>query len=223
MSNKIINIPFCGFYESMYDSELDSIIERECEYRCDSRNGDSFVAIPESEYSEIIYRFADFGAAYQEIARKYVDRFNDFLCEELNIDQGFSLEFEKMESPKEYNFSTDRIFAFIPEGKVNELFDNVNQGDLAEAIKDHFTPRSGFIPFYSDDVLEWLAKPVLEWDYNELSMLLHGLLKQVDDEWEFRIYERMLEDCQTAFDNCVDWAKVDEAVQTWKEENEVIA
>lgn len=223
MSNKIINIPFCGFYCSWYDSELDSIIERECEYRCDSRNGDSFVDIPENEYSEILYRFADFGAAYQEIASKYVDRFNDFLCEELNIDQGFSLEFEKMESPKEYNFSTDRIFAFIPEEKVNELFDNVNQGDLAAAIKDHFTPRSGFIPFYSDDVLTWLAKPVLEWDYNELSMLLHGLLKQVDDEWEFAIYDRMLEDCQTAFDKCVDWAKVDEAVQAWKEENKVIS
>ena len=222
MANKVINIPFCGFYCSWYDSELDSIIEREVDYRCDTSN-EYCVHIPENEYSDILYRFADFREAHIEIARKYVDRFNDFLCEELNIDQGFSLEFEKLESPREYNFSTDRIFAFIPEEKVNELFDNVNQGDLAAAIKDHFTPRSGFIPFYSDDVLTWLAKPVLEWDYNELSMLLHGLLKQVDDDWQFRIYERMLEDCQTAFDNCVDWAKVDEAVQTWKEENEVIA
>lgn len=217
MSNKIINIPFCGFYCSWYDSELDSIIQRECEYQ------EEYNGIPTHEYSAALYRFADFGQAYKEIARKYVDRFNDFLCEELSIDQGFSLEFEKLESPKEYNFSTDRIFAFIPEDKVNELFDNVNQCDLASVIKDHFTPRSGFIPFYSCDVLEWLEKPLVDWDYNELSMLLHGLLKQVDDDWEFRIYERMLEDCQRAFDNCVDWAKVDEAVAEWKEENEVIS
>ena len=67
------------------------------------------------------------------------------------------------------------------------------------------------------------AHAVLEWDYNELSMLLHGLLIQCDEDWEFRIYERMLEDCQTAFDNCVDWQKVDEAVAEYKEENEVIA
>lgn len=215
MSNKIINIPFCGFYQSIYDSELDSIIQRECEYQ------EEYNGIPTHEYSAALYRFADFGQAHKQIASKYVDRFNSFILDEFGVDLG--LEFEKLESPREYNFSTDRIFAFIPEEKVNELFDNVNQGDLASVIKDHFTPGSGFIPFYSDDVLTWLAKPVLEWDYNELSMLLHGLLIQCDEEWEFRIYERMLEDCQTAFDNCVDWAKVDEAVQTWKEENEVIA
>ena len=220
MTNKIINIPFCGFYCSIYDGELDSIIEQEVDYKCDMSSL-GYIGTPEQEYSDIIFRFADFREAHKEIARKYVDRFNDHIKSELGVDLG--LTFEKMESPKEYNFSTDRIFAFIPEEKVNELLDNVNQGDLAEAIKDHFTPRSGFIPFYSDDVLEWLAKPVLEWDYNELSMLLHGLLKQVDDEWEFRIYERMLEDCQTALDNCVNWPKVDEAVQTWKEENEVVA
>lgn len=220
MSNKIINIPFQGFYCSMYSGELDSIIEREVDYRCNSLD-EHCVHMPESEYSDILFRFADFREAHIEIARKYVDRFNDYIKSELDVDLG--LTFEKMESPKEYNFSTDRIFAFIPEEKVNELFDNVNQGDLAEVIKDHFTPRSGFIPFYSCDVLEWLAKPVLEWDYNELSMLLHGLLIQCDEEWEFRIYERMLEDCQTAFDNCVYWAKVDEAVAEWKEENEVIS
>lgn len=211
----LINIPFMGFYNSLLEGEIDHAIRSESEYQEQELDG-----IPASEFSEILYRYADFSKCRNEIAKKYVDHFSNLLSEHLEFDGGIELEFESMTSPREYNFSTDRIFAYIPESTIKELFDCVNVNSLQETINLHLKSRSGFISFYSEFVDDWKEKPLNTWDCNELSMLLFCILEEIDDH-DLSIYYRMSEDVYSAFQNCVDWQKVENAVNEWKEENEV--
>ena len=209
---KEINIPFMGFYNSLLDSEIDHEIETAAEYQEESERG-----IPAGEYSELIYKFADFGQCHNAIAKDYVDAFNGFIFDEYGVD--LNLEFSELVCPREYNFTTDRIFCTIPEEKVDELVRVVDRRKLGETIVDRLKSRSGFISYYSDFVREWDSKPVNEWDSNELSMLLHTLVDDVDD-FDLTIYCRLNESVYSAFENCVDWPALEAAVDDYLAENE---
>lgn len=201
--SKITTIPFAGFYESIWSEGIDRAEEIHLEH-LEQEEG---VEIKVS--SDAIWKASDYGAMYNYVARKYVDYLNDYIKDEFDLD--LDLKFESMQSPREYNFETDRIFCFISPEKVQELRAKVSDADLDAAIKQRFTSRSGFISSYSNDLAQW--EPNVEnWDHNELGTLLVALLGEGGD-WEDDIYEDMHEVFSNAFDNCVDWAKFDELVE----------
>src|SRR5690606_26269592 len=121
------------------------------------------------------------------------------------------LEFESLDSPREYNFCTDRIFCYIPLESAKRLFVISAKGNhkrLKEVIRERFTSRDGFISFYSNNLEEWLDKPLDQWDHNEIGTLLIAVAPCFDDaSWGF--YESMA--CNGGFYQ--DW----EAAVDWKE------
>ena len=205
----IINIPFAGFYNSKYSGELDAVQERFVEYEVEKNPGLN-PDIP----NEALWHCADYGKAFDHIARAYVDHFNQYILDEYELD--LDLKFESMTSPREYNFQTDRIFCEISEENVRKLRSAVSDPALRLAIKERFTSRSGFISSYPNHLNAWNPNPLL-WDHNELGTLLVALLDD-DEGWEEDIYEAMHEVFSNAFDNCVDWAKFDELVACSEEE-----
>jgi hypothetical protein len=214
MADQIIKLPFAGFYHSLFSDGLDLEEEQTAENMAESHDG-----ISASDIACFIYQRATYRTAFQHIAQDYAERFNDYLKSEYELDLG--LRFEKLDSPKEYNFTTDRVFCYISEEKARELFNAVSQGSLADAIRDRFTPRSGFIPYYSNDLAEWLAKPIGEWDHNELETLLVALLADADQsDCEMAIYQGMRDAgvFYDALDNAVDWAAVESDIAELKEE-----
>ena len=200
--SKIINIPFAGFYNSEYSGELDAVQERFVEYEVEKNPGLN-PDIP----NEALWHCADYGKAYDHIARAYVDQFNQHLIDEYELD--LDLKFESMQSPKFYNFETDRIFCEISEENVRKLREAVSDPALRHAIKERFTSRSGFISSYPNHLNAWNQNPLL-WDHNELGTLLVALLDD-DEGWDWKIWERMQDRnvFDTAFDNCVNWEVYD--------------
>ena len=198
----IINIPFAGFYESLYSGELDAVQERFVEYEVEKDPGLN-PDIPNNS----LWHCADYGKAFNHIARQYVDHFNQHLIDEYELD--LDLKFESMTSPREYNFETDRIFCEISEENVRKLRSAVSDPALRLAIKGRFTSRSGFISSYDNDLDDWNPDP-LTWDHNELGTLLVALLSD-DEGWDWDIFESMQDRnvFDIAFDNCVNWEVYD--------------
>jgi hypothetical protein len=199
--SKIINIPFAGFYNSKYSGELDAVQERFVEYEVEKNPGLN-PDIP----NNALWHCADYGIAYDHIARAYVDPFNQYILDEYELD--LDLKFESMTSPREYNFTTDRIFCEISEENVRKLREAVSDPALRLAIKERFTSRSGFISSYPNRLEDW--PPLEQWDHNELGTLLVALLDDAED-WDWKIWEGMQDRnvFDVAFDKCVDWEVYD--------------
>ena len=228
MTDLIINIPFAGFYESLYSSEIDSLEEREAEhfeeYRQEEDGIPSHLRLDAEEVREILIEVVDYKALHEKMAESYTDAFNFVISEDLGLELG--LRFEKMDSPREYNFTTDRIFAYISQEVVAELFkrSEVNEHRaLAEVIKDRFTSYDGFISGYRNDLQVWLDKPLEDWDHNELDTLLiaNMRLSGVDSgDLEERVYYRCV-DCDGFYqewESSVNWGAFDEKVADLREE-----
>ncbi len=145
-----IGLPFfSGFYESIHSSVFDS--EEECimeDY--EGKSWDDF----RWEYDHLSY------------CKNYVNAVNSIL--------ELKLEFVEMTSPREYNFSTDRIFCKINKSDLKKLKTVLNSEEMKNLVKRRFTSRDGFMSFYSNDIEEWKEKPLKDWDYNELGTLLEA-------------------------------------------------
>lgn len=160
----IINIPmFPGFYCSVLDQIIDGAVERETEYLelTDEQQNTLWVS---SDYSDVRLTMAQ---EWLELLQSETFFYNDIDIE---------LTFHSITSPKYYNYETDRLFAEISEADARKLFAML-RGDnrLHDTIKGRFTSCDGFISHYSNDIDEWLDKPLMEWDCNELGTLLLAL------------------------------------------------
>ena len=152
-----IIIPFDGFYHGTVDMLLDMEIEQHIEYR----KGE------DPAYDDYPYYSIDWIA----IAKRYAVNYKDYLEKEHNIK--LSLEFEELVMPKEYNFTSDRIFCLVPLEELEALHSTFIANDNNQSIvNDRFKSRDGFISFSGDFVDNWQDNPLNTWDHNELSILL---------------------------------------------------
>lgn len=213
-NHRSIQLPFSGFYHSMWCSDNED--EQYVDYEATERQKED--GIPEAEwltkdeYADILmdcWKNEEYEAA---ICIEYVNQFNDWA--DGKIDFNLGLTYETMVSPKFYNFETDRIFCWIPNETVEKLFEMSARDDhkaLAEEIVEHCSSRSGFISFYSNALSEWLEKPVLEWDHNELKILLEAVTGfNRESEWE--IYENWPDGLYHEWEKGVDWPKLEAMV-----------
>lgn len=159
MTNKLSAlVPFAGFYETWHDAEFDDVLSRMFDIEGD---GASYAAELASRFFDTI----DWQAAQTEYAQEYCSRFAAALGMKV-------CEFEEMNSPREYNFTTDRLFCLFLESELQSLFNNDDvRAELDKVAADMFTSRSGFISFYSPDVTSW-PETLGEWDHNQRGALL---------------------------------------------------
>ena len=149
-------IPFSGFYDSIHDDAIDLAIESLFE----DNSGDCNSSLIEHFYRS---NCIDYGEVRTTYAKDYVQAFA--------IATGLQLIFDELDSPKEYNFQTDRIFVKIAPKSVIELFAKADKNALRDRIRKDYTSRSGFISYYSPDIDEW-PKDVTKWDHNQVGTLI---------------------------------------------------
>ena len=226
-----VQIPFGGFYESLWsgaiDREEESFIENAEEtQRDETYHPETYqpehLRLSGEDISEILYRVTQYSEAYSAVARMYVDGFDDWAAEELGTPL-HSFALEAMTSPREYNFETDRLFCDVPLATMQMLFDrSAAQGHvkLAELIDERFTSRDGFSSFYSSDSADWLAKPLADWDHNEAGTLLLLFVREVDrdNDWDMTIYEAIDDGFYPAWSESVDWTAYELAVTELRDE-----
>jgi len=206
----IINIPFPGFYESFYSDDLEREETNSLDYYCEENDISDEM---KEELADLMYKFCDYKAMELVVVKEYVEAFNSFMYDKIDIDLG--LTFSDMRSPKEYNFETDRIFCHISEEKANLLCSYVGEERLAKTIKKRFTSYDGFISFYSNRIEDWLDKPLVEWDHNELGTLLNALWDS-DDDWNLYLCFESGETACRAFNEGFDWPRFEQKVNELK-------
>jgi len=163
-----IQIPFSGFYESIHDGEIDKALENgfNYDYETDSEKEPDSDAIWQADID------------HNAIRKEYCQAFIAALGDKYDL----TLTFDEMTSPKEYNFSTDRLFCLIPREEINKIRKEVEaHEDYPQLIKDRFTSYDGFHSFCSNDYQneEWTRETLDECQYE---VLIEFWLDKVSDE-----------------------------------------
>ncbi len=196
MTDKLeINLPFSGFYNSYHDAVFDDMLERDLAYY-----GDELGASDEElEKLSELYWDADFNKVHSSYLSEYLPAFTSELSDLTGVT--VELTFDKLVSPKEYNFTTDTLAAFISKDSVKALYEAVDKDNLASWVKERHSSRDGFISFYSNSLEEWLEKPAVDWDHNQLETLIYAFFDDMAefDEWESSI---VFDICSGTIQNC---------------------
>ncbi len=155
----LTTVPFAGFYDTVHSEEL----LRALEGMFEDDHGDCVGP----ELLEMAWSLVDWHAANVDYAKTYV--FN------VSWLAGINIIFDKMISPREYNFYTDRIFAWIDRQDLYEMLFAVDFADLDKLIRARLTSRSGFVSWYSNSLDQW-PESLDEWDHNQIGTLLQCYL-----------------------------------------------
>jgi hypothetical protein len=162
-------VPFGGFYESIASHLLDREVKDLIEYSEEEESRD-YISAP-INYDDVAVNYKGYTLEY---SKQYTALYDQAFSGELSIELG--LIFESLENPKFYNYETDRIFATLPLQNIQKVLDSVDGVKLAGFILERFTSRSGFSSFYSNDLTDWINKPLKDWDHNEVNTLLEFAL-----------------------------------------------
>jgi len=127
---------FSGFYGSIWE---DPCFDGEEEY----------VTLPDGvSFFDIV----DWSKYYDAIAIKMCAEIKDMLSDFVS-----DIAFERVSSPKYYNFENDAIYCDITfdVDAVNGYISS-NRDAFDEYIQSNYTSRDGFISSYTNDSVEWL-------------------------------------------------------------------
>jgi hypothetical protein len=180
-------IPFQGFYETLMSLLIDDLVETQLgdhdEYGC------LFTSAWDNDEADKL----NFKKLHEEISRKYVLEFNDWIKENTGLDVKF--EFTALVSPREYNFTTDRLFANVSSQDLRKLRKYVTPEELAEQFREAYTSRSGFMSFYSTEVPEI---PMRDWEQHQIGTLLEAVIKKAhaNDDFDSEMYHLVQEQAQ---------------------------
>ena len=136
----LVKIPFSGFYNSIHDSVIDSALEHESECYTDSDKANDIIldALNVNHYDKI----------REALSKVFVEGVNDLFWYEYDIN--LDLKFDSLKSPRFYNYSTDEIYCYVDNDKINELVALLdNENDFIEVLKDKYQSCDGFIVFDS--------------------------------------------------------------------------
>ena len=180
MKNKAIStIPFQGFYNSLYSYAMEGEIESSLDWYTEDYN------LSETQRDTLANGYLEKNVSkfYHNVSKDYAEAF----IYEIERETGLSLDakFESMESPKEYNFQTDRLFIELPQASAVAFVDYIlanHKEELEKLIAQRFTSRDGFWSNYKNTLEAW-GNPS-EWDYNQL-----GTCFQIFEYLEDEIYD----------------------------------
>jgi len=183
MKNKMENktklevaLPFCGFYESALSYEINRELESICNPEC------GYGDIPDEIDNEI-----DYNKLHQSLAATYVKAFEEWLASECDLP--IDLEFVEMTSPREYNFSTDRVFVNCSVSDLEKVLSAVKD-EIPGMVRKRFTSGPGFVSFYESDFNLW-SNNLEEWDHNETGTLFECLFQGEFQDATFAVLEYM--------------------------------
>jgi hypothetical protein len=144
---------FGGFYESYHSDRVDSIIE----------------------LFEVVEQNVNYKETYLNYSKCLVSAINSHLDIEMS--------FISLDSPKYYNYSTDKIIVDINKKDILKLFKYIKENDLKKEVIDKIvdvtTSKSGYVAFYQKEDffkkenLNFLVETILEiiYDYIEEDVL----------------------------------------------------
>ena len=170
-----INFPL---FEGFYCSQLDLAENIEV-------GEDESYLMTEEQFDEI-----DWNKTNENISKFYLDYFKDELSDFFKSIGVLSLEFIKVDSPKYYNYSTDKLVCDIKIDK-NVFVHELRKYDLdiwEQFLKNNFTSYDGFISFYPNTAIEYdeLINENIEDDNVIIETLLKFYLEQSEEFYKIK-------------------------------------
>lgn len=153
-----IYINFGGFYGSIHDAQIESQFE-------------AFEAYEDSNNTKAQER--DYTKTQINYSKKYLKKIEQFLFDN-KIEVKF--KFVRIESPREYNFETDKIVVNILKKHQKSIINFVNNKfavELIELVRTQTTPSSGYRPFYTFNEI---------YKENKNNLLLEACLEIICDQ-----------------------------------------
>lgn len=127
---------FGGFYESVWDNEINDLVDYEVERLEIETIGDYFID-------------------YIDYAKGIVKAIDQALSSS-SLDLGIDMEFQSLYQPREYNFETDSINV-----KLTLDFDKFismvakYKEKIIPILRERYSSRDGFVSYQSSDFYEW--------------------------------------------------------------------
>jgi len=236
-----VSLPFSGFYGSRWEQAYDYETERRLEWWQNDFGSAVVEDLPGlgrvpyeliqrgwPGIAEVLWDASDYSTYTSAVAKEYADTLVHWIGNSLQeagliLTREIPFEYECMQSPRFYNFETNRVFAKMSLSTLQTMLDTLlEQGSLlSEVVVSRHRSRSGFCSFYSDDLTEWQAKPLVEWDHNELGTLVCAWVKyqgveNLDEEMDE--YGSLYEFCSNAWSSSVDWPKLAALSETLADE-----
>lgn len=167
-----INFPlFEGFYNSYLD--LSENIE--------VGEGEEF-CMNEEQFDKI-----DWKSTNNNVSKFYLEYIKDELKDFFNEIGIINLDFVKVDSPKYYNYSSDKLVCNIEVNK-NKFITELQKYSFEaweQFLKDNFTSYDGFISFYTNDPNEWTE--LIEEKFDTDNVIIEALLQfYLEQNEEFR-------------------------------------
>jgi hypothetical protein len=173
---------FDGYYNTLWSD----LIDNEEEMFLDYRNEEC------GENVELDFINTDYTPIKQQLNKIITEEVMDKI-KELFPDLIKSYEYQDMHSPREYNFTTDQINIKI-EINFDKLVDLIyeNQMEFCQYLKDRYTPRSGFAPFHSNRMEDWLDGEEHQFnDGHKCGDALQFLMIYVDGFEDMELYDKV--------------------------------
>jgi len=183
MQTSLATLPFAGFYDSSHDAELDYAMES----MFSNDQGD-----PNPGLTDRVRCTCRWHAVHLAYAKEFAKSY----CEEVGIQL---TRFESLDSPRFYNFETDRLFIELPLEEIQRLRRETSTVSLDRVAAERHTSRSGFISFYSPDWRTW--SDMGSWDHNQLQTLVEAYVHDTRGELE----ETQLLDSARGNGQLVEW------------------
>lgn len=161
----LTTIPFSGFYYSLHDGALDSALE-------------SIFSDDRGDARHALVCKAHGAADWRMVQNNYAAEYAAAFAAEFKL----PLQFESMESPREYNFSTDVIYCTVGAENAARLFDTCDKTLLDKIARETFTSRDGFASFYDPDFAKW--GDILTWDHNRLGVLVRAHVAEQNPDFD---------------------------------------
>lgn len=149
-----VNIPgFPGFYESILSFPTDDEL-----YFAEEEYGEI-----KDENAQTFYDCINYREYEKEIGRKYLEAYQDRIWKIAYFMKGFTFEFVEIDSPREYNFTTDKLAVNLRAESESIQFlvhycINHHRTQFDKYLKCNFTSRDGFWSFWPNNTGEWWDK-----------------------------------------------------------------
>lgn len=215
MKTSIIVKSFPGFYETVFDERYIESDQRDQLYELYKgfKHLDDW-ELPESYRSEVAKEFAEV----------YISELNDKLGLKMELTS------ESVESPREYNFTSDQVICYIEVGDWDEFIKKISslmslleyRTELAKIIKENHSDRPGFWSFMSNNIEDWFGAIVDPDNTNYLECVLWYLYclksgESIYNDGDWDMSEQIYEELSCSRDTMELIPSTDEAKKEWEE------
>jgi len=130
-------INFGGFYHSIHSQLIDNEVEN---FICRDNEGN---------FDQEMYDEYNWKEAHEKYCIAYLDKFEDWLTDELNLKETPKIEFKELISPRFYNYTTDKTKAVISEENSQEIKRALLLSDYAAEFAQYVAERTTSGPGYT--------------------------------------------------------------------------